>query len=79
MEGLFDTVVLVSLPTVDEIVVVASKHFRSDPSGTHLEMSVPLDKVQFMKTVMEETDLQLMDSAENRHRQNHHPLFLTTF
>lgn len=41
-------------------------------------MSVPLFKVQLTKTVMEETDLQLMDSAVNRHEQNHR-LFLTTF
>lgn len=53
MEGFFDTVVPVSLPTVDGIaVVVASEHFKSVPPGTQREMYVPFNRVQFMKTVM---------------------------
>lgn len=79
MEGLFDTVVLVSLPPVDGMVVVSSSHSKEAPPGTQLETCVPLEKVQFMKTVMEETDLQLMDSAVNRHHENHDSFFLTTF
>lgn len=52
VEVLFATVVPVSLPTVDGIVVVATEHFRLVPPGTQLEISVPFVKVQFMKTVV---------------------------